>query len=752
MTRSLSVRGELATYPAPDIFAMAVPLESLGAEHEPSSAIDWLSSGQLCVAGRSALVQMGIGLSRNFDHEPIISGTDLYVPAKLDAHSPIGEQAIADLEEIRTETRSEHRLLLPNEEVIEIGRLINMGRLRRLEKDEVEYIFSEALISINTTDRHNGNAAYRIKRDGSVTMPISLVETFINEFTLGTPEERFNVFEHGRAGLIPHTDTEPRQPSDRLPQGFFIGGIPLSPGPYHCIISEQLDQRGQIRQLPEAAHIDGNRIAGNGRHLDSYTGNRQIEVVNNSSRHNFGDTTVTINIYRDTQADINLHPAVDWWDKSMDIEKRNKLHERGINPLDVIKVSNPYVREQLLETAQNAGGGIVVSSHGASSVPAGKTPRQTAQNVNKVARSFGQGRSIDEELGHLEGYSRALSPAGDRSRIFIGPKLDAEHMSDLVTSGDIRSFMVQNFGDIAMRKQVHSALVNLVQKGVSIGWDNGGELREFHRNGLFVKPEFVDQMESLELIWAMYGSHLSQIDAKLKPQVEELFQLMSGLMPVEKMGVTHGNGPGIMLLADQLARAYGMLSMGVGIDVEDIGQGQAKLVADAVAFFKRTERLYRQEMMDKFRNFAIFSVGGFGTLEELAITLCTNKLNLALPSPSIVVDPDNLYTNVVKQVEDISTRPSFDAWGQQIDLRDKPLGQPWVSSTVHHVKNYVEAFKIVEAYWTNPTEYWTGANIPAKEIHRARAIQSGELIRMGMRLAPHLDEHARNYDGPPKVA
>lgn len=733
--------GKLAVFPdGGDRLSLAFPLTDLSPE-----AIEQLTANPAeapyRLYGRSVLGQMGVDIFPA-PAKPVIANRLLYAPVELTAHCAIGRLIVEDLGNAQSRTKEGSNLRI-NRKTIELGRFVNFGELRRLDgKDETERAIADGLLAFDT-DPAEGQPGYRVNDDGSLTLPIARIETLLNHFTLRTQEQRMNAIRHGRAGLISHTDTIDRSPDDVLPD-FLVGGVALSAGPFHCVIRDKLDEAGQLRQLVGAALLDGNRLMGIGRTLDRYSRHRQLEVVNSGSQQTFGNTEVTIDIYRSNYDAVDLHPVVDWW--RMDLERRHKLHRQGVNPLDVIKAANPAAREQLFSVAAEDGrGGIVMSAHGISEVSRGRTDRLMTQNTIEVARSFGRDREVPQQLRVLEPFKKALGPAGDRSRLFVGDKILAEDMAEIVKGGDVRTFLVKSFGNIAMTKQEHNALVRLAQSGVAIGWDNQGELREFHRSGVWIKPDQVERMEELDLVWAMYGTHKSAIDTELWPRIEDFFLQMVEHIPVQRMGVTHGNGPGVMRMADELARQHGIMSLGVGIDVEDIGQGKAKLLADAVAYFKTSERLYRQEMMDKFRTIAVFNVGGFGTLEETAVTLCTNKLGSALPSPSIIVDPDKLCSNVVAQIKEISSRTHIKLFGKTVDISHSPLGQAWVSNTVHHVDDYEKAATVIKDFWDSPAAYWDRAGIPGEAIAMAYHKHCTELERMGMRMAEHISRAARLY-------
>ncbi len=723
-------------------------LEHTGNEH-----------GGLRLFSRSVLGQMAVNIVAN--GAPIVVGqrrsAEVYSPVSITSYAPIGDSVKADLERMKDGKRPGSDLRSKRGKAIEGGRYVDFAQLKRLEKPETENVLNQWLLAIDVRDATE-ERDYSVNEDGSITMPIALVETLISDFTLPTREERLDAIRHGRAGLKPHIDTEKRQADDLLPS-FLVGGVALSPGPFTCVIRELLDTEGKLRQLPGAAMVDGNRLMGIGRDLDLYTGHRQIEIVNLTEGQKFGDTYITIDIYRNVGDFSSLTSVVDWY--GMDVEQRRRLHQTGISPLDVIHAVDPGARERLAAVYRRSAG-VIMSSRGVNEVPGGQTDKLTANHVLRAAQSFGRDRDINNELRSLAPFVEALAPAGDRSRVFAGRRLLAEHLTEIVNGSDVQSFLVEDYGDEAMSQQVHSAMVNLVRSGVSIGWDRQGEMRIFHRSGLWTRPDEVARLEELRLVIAMYGTHRRAVDRELSPRISTFFDQLTTLMPTRYLAVTHGNGPGVMRICDVLARQAGMMSLGVGIELEGQEEGEDIWLPNGVAHFKDSFRLYRQQRMDKYRMVSVINPGGNGTLEEAGINVCTNKLNSALPSPTIIVDPPgDYYHHIVAQFAEASNRETINIFGVEVDISDKPFAQPWVTNTIYHVRGYVDsdisrrlpvrkresAFAVIERFWENPAAYWQQAHVPPEEVLKAYVHHKRELAHMGMHLADRFERAVSAYAG-----
>jgi hypothetical protein len=166
------------------------------------------------------------------------------------------------------------------------------------------------------------------------------------------------------------------------------------------------------------------------------------------------------------------------------------------------------------------------------------------------------------------------------------------------------------------------------------------------------------------------------------------------------------------------------------LDLSSVGQEEVNMQADGFLILGGNERLYRQEKLDKFNTVSIFNVGGYGTLEELFITLCSQKLTSRLPGPNILISPNDLFDDAKKLTEKIA---------------NENLGQMWVSKTLELVDSYDRATEIVKGFWKDPGAYWRSKGLLAKDIAIALKNHEEVLDQMGMRLAPRLKLVAESY-------
>jgi predicted Rossmann-fold nucleotide-binding protein len=729
----VSSDGVLALHPnIKDTLSLAVPINSVTPDIVEYVGEYYDLPKDAKPAGRSAAGQLGLDLVRIVG-TTVVYKSDIHVPVSIDAFTETAKAFEEDINQIRTDTRQGEKLLW-KEDDIRFGRMVDYSKLRRLEKDEVERAIASRLIGFDPAPNNDKPySSYVVNEDGSVSLPLSLLSFVFNPKLLSRPEQRFNALYHGRAGLIPMVDTKLKNGEEDIPD-FMVGGTVFSPGPFYVKIREQISKDGKIRQLGSAALFDGNRLMGTNPRYDDYTRNRQVEIFNTGSSQNIGDTTVTIDILRPEFSASTLHPVVNWW--NMSTEQKMKTHLNGISPLDVIKAEDPASREELLNGVRGRDRtAIVMSAHGISKVDKGETPYFTAQNISEGARSFGRYREIPIDLKHLEPFVNALYPAADRSRLVVADELELKHIPNIVKSGDIRAILMRKFlgmgaKSVAISKEDHSAIVDLVREGVQIAWDNEGDLREMHRSGLWLTPEGADRIESLDLVIAMYGSHIESVTSTMEPKIKKFFEGLKEVVPAENLGVVHGNMAGIMGIADKMARNLGIMSLGVGLDLSSVGQEEVNMQADGFLILGGNERLYRQEKLDKFNTVSIFNVGGYGTLEELFITLCSQKLTSRLPGPNILISPNDLFDDAKKLTEKIA---------------NENLGQMWVSKTLELVDSYDRATEIVKGFWKDPGAYWRSKGLLAKDIAIALKNHEEVLDQMGMRLAPRLKLVAESY-------
>lgn len=690
--------------------------------------------------GRSSIGQIGIEVQQTGPAETFTKRATgdkyLFVPISLEPHTQTGETLADDMSELAANTKKGERVIFEEKE-LGVGRFVNFGALDKLDNKAVQQAIDNKLIAIGS----NGEAAYKVNDDGSVTVQISQLEFLFNPQRFKTPEQRLKILRLGRSALVPHSDVIYREPNDPLPD-FLVGGVVFSPGPFYWSIREDV---GKYSQLPSARFFDSNRLMGMSPARDAYDRNRQVELVKTRPRSSqtYAETSVTIDVYRDTDVTDNLRD-INWF--AIPLSGREKLHKDGVSALNIVRATDPLMRNKLKQTIHDPkNAALLLSRKGAIVVPAGQTYKFDVQNILDATEDWGDpGTDQPDETG-LSLIVESLSTAGDRSNVVVARTLKPEDMLRIVNEADVRAFLIDEYNPDGpfLTKEEHSILAEMARRGVAIGWD--GEIyRELHKSGLFMKPEASTQIEDLELVVAMYGGNRDIIGDNLRPQIGSFFDRLTRIVPRDKLGVAHGSGQGVMDAANNEALKRGILSLGVGIQVEQVGQ-ETKSTADGIALFNIRDRLYRQQMLDTFNTISIYNAGGAGTLEEMFITVCTHKLLMCLPTPKITVDEDNLYASAEAMIEEISTRKTILIDGKAVDLTDNPFVDRWITSTFHRVNNYGEAATIIESFIKDPGKYWRECGISPAKIATALETHSERLAHVGMKLPSYLKSAAEQY-------
>jgi predicted Rossmann-fold nucleotide-binding protein len=276
-------------------------------------------------------------------------------------------------------------------------------------------------------------------------------------------------------------------------------------------------------------------------------------------------------------------------------------------------------------------------------------------------------------------------------------------------------------------------------------------VRMFHRGG-FILPEQRERLEKVNTIVSMYGSAAPEIEPYLRPQLPTFYGRMNKLFG-ESWGLNHGKGPGVMLVADQVAEDMDIPRFGVGIHIEKLNDQQPNFNPPSIADFHARFRLVRQGNMDDRSLFKIFNIGGIGTLEEIGISSCTQKTLNVIPTPLCFADPaangeeDHHWKHVVQQVRSL-------ALGKEVTGED---GEPM---TVNVLGKYVANFfhlvtsldakknsaaQIIEDFYKDPCAYWKKAGVPKKHMKEAIIEHKRTSERTGFPLPKWLLEAAQRY-------
>lgn len=743
----MSGDGFLARAPSEDELSLAWNLDDLDPElAEKVTQTDVLRQHVVSVLARSALAQLQLDLDLSQERDVAVEDGTVYVPVQLSTYGALGEKLHDELLSLR---RGERDLVRYQDQPLEFGRLLDKDSLIRLHKGQVTRAIDNGFIFVEKASPMSDDPEgmdYRINEDGSISLPLKNMEFLIDSgYLMRNRDAMFEVLFQGRAGLMPYVDTIERDPEDELGE-FMIGGVVLSGGPYYMRIRDVDAGRHPIKQLRGGSFFDRNRIMGTAGHLPRYDRLRQVELTTKKSAHTkIEDVWVTLDVYEPAVIDPD-NSDIKWG--KLKAEERLRRHLYGITPLDVMRGDQYKGHEAVLQSifadiTNRDISGLVITHKGVREIEHGYTYNFTQRRIREALASSGRTRGLPKGLEHLSDLTNRLVSAGERSRVLIAEKLEVEDIARLADEYDVRSFVVKSFGKLAMDSTRHATLVRLARAGISVSWldeyiDDSGEqteLREFHPSGLWVSPEKVEQLENLEVVIPMYGGNKDAVGDALEDEIRTFIVglIKQGILP-EKIGIAHGNGPGVMRVADKLAREYGLFSIGIGIDVEDIGQGTINRKPDAIAYFEAYERLYRQNMLDNFGTIPIFNVGGYGTLEELAISICSQKLMGSMLSPKISVDQMGIFDGVRETAVRIGNTDEIIVNGKVVAEEENILGSYWAAHTIESVNNYREALEIIAEYIAHPERYWQKAQISKKELQLAYLKQQRQSERSRIRV------------------
>jgi predicted Rossmann-fold nucleotide-binding protein len=691
----------------------------------------------IAVLGRSALAQLGLDIRT---HLPIREDSNLLVPITPISHTKTASQIIEDVQGLPSD---EHGLYIHGNDKLAFASLLDESGLKKLNAEEMEQAIRDKLIMIG--DSHLTEADERdwtINPDGSVTLPLAMLEFLFNHDIINTPEKRFRIINHGRSGLRPYVDTAERDPDESL-SPFTVSGALFSSGPFAWKIRPSISD-GQYAHLESALFGDGDRLMGIGGQISPYERHRQLELAwaGNGNHLTYSKARVTVDFYDRQKPQIENNRLIDW--SSLSDKARARLHSEGIDPLKLISAYNTQLLAQVYTMIrENDLNAVVITGTRVTGVPVAETNKFNAQGIC-TALEGPPNTNRTNVLDNLYPLSKQLAKTSDRSRVVIADTLHPEHVPRIVDEGDVKGVVVRDWGSSALSKEEHSALVGLVRRGTSIGWQTEGKLLQMHKSGLWVKPNMAERLAELELVFAMYGSHKEVIGEALSKQIRNFVKSLGSNLDYNRdnLAIAHGNGPGVMNEAHSAAVLEHLMSIGVAIDVENLGQGQLNFGPDAVAFFKSQDRLYRQLMLDVFNTISIFNIGGFGSLEEIAITMTTQKLYESLPTPKILIQDEppygvsraahrGVYSSIPELVSAISDTNEIVIAGQVIDLKDSRLGPKWISPTLHLVDSYDEAFEIIVGFLNNPAAYWEKAGISQRYISLALHNQTKTLESIG---------------------
>jgi predicted Rossmann-fold nucleotide-binding protein len=624
--------------------------------------------------GRSGNAQIGIKTDLAEDADPVVEGSDIYVEGRLQNLNPLLGNAL-DL----------------FKKGDEIGRLAVMDPELRI-RDVRHYLHKRLFVGKKTGKGYYEGFEIRQEIDPDTGLACDYIAMDLEPYQYCFEPHAITsaginaVIKKGRSALntIRSRMTLDLEKTRLIPGDLFVGAIKISLGDIYGIIDVVTDPEGaKIEHLPA-------------RVLDPFRTfrDRQVEL------YNFGTEAVLL---KDIRIRVRFFRA------------KNPLTV----PLEKTKVKDGYRLSDLLTNAEIANLfsamddtalGMILNKTNFLPVPRAMDPNGQAQLEiirNAILESTFRKNTplVPEQVNG--GFRRTLNKlsvlGGVNSRVFIGRHFPDMELVDALRTSGLRTFLIQgdnpSFADEYVKKMIrltHSDHAGCEFLRYDLDID---KLYSFY-HGCFMEPDDRERFDRVRYWFAFYGSHTHAADNRLT------IDLVNCLAPKlgYEMGIVHGGGPGLMKEANDLARQHNIMSVGIAIDLE--GENQASLTTcDGLIKYNEGLRLARQDHLQKLSNLPVVNTGGYGSAEELAITITSMKLHENPLAPIILLDPDNLWDHAGKQT---------------LKIAEKKYGPAFMPRLIHSCNTAQDAAAILLGFLENPDLWYKKRKIPSENVEKAR--------------------------------
>lgn len=494
------------------------------------------------------------------------------------------------------------------------------------------------------------------------------------------------VIKKGRSALNAIRSRVPMDPATALlnPGSLFVGAVKISLGDIYGIIDAVVTpEKENIIHLPA-------------RVLDPFRTfrNRQVEL------YHLGKNPVPLSDIRIRVRFFRSHNPL-----TVPLEKaRVKEGYRLCDLLTHAEVSN------LFDILDDDAMGLILNKGTFIQVPRALDTKGEAQLEiikNCLAKSTQRRhepaipKSIGDRLKETLGKLSVLG--GVNSRVFIGRRFPEREVVDALRRTGLRTFLINAenpcFADDDIRHMISLSHAGHDQCEFMRYDPVIDKLYSFY-HGCFMEPDDWERFDRVRFWFAFYGSHTKAADNRLTIDLINRLALRLG----DEMGIVHGGGPGLMKEANDLARRHNIMSVGIAIELE--GENQASLTTcDGLIKYNEGLRLARQDHLQKLSNLPVINTGGYGSAEELSITITSMKIHENPLAPIILLDPDNLWEDARKQTQKIA---------------DKQYGPAFTPHLVKSCKNADQAETHVIAFLSDPDRWYENNKIPTHSVAKAR--------------------------------
>ena len=494
------------------------------------------------------------------------------------------------------------------------------------------------------------------------------------------------VIKKGRSALNAIRSRVPMDPVRTLlnPGALFVGAVKISLGDIYGIIDAVVTpEKDNIIHLPA-------------RVLDPFRTfrNRQVEL------YHLGKTPVAL-------SDIRIRIRFFRSENPLTVPLEKARVKEGYRLCDLLthaEVSN------LFDIMDENSLGLILNKGNFIQVPRAQDTKGEAQLEiikNYLAKSTQRRHeptiphAIADRLKETLGKLSVLG--GVNSRVFIGRRFPEREVVDALRRTGLRTFLINAenpcFADDEIRH-----MISLTHAGHDrcefMRYDPVIDKLYSFYHGCFMEPDDWERFDRVRFWFAFYGSHTKAADNRLTIELINRLALRLG----DEMGIVHGGGPGLMKEANDLARRHNIMSVGIAIELE--GENQASLTTcDGLIKYNEGLRLARQDHLQKLSNLPVINTGGYGSAEELSITITSMKIHENPLAPIILLDPDNLWEDARKQTQKIA---------------DKQYGPAFTPHLVKSCKNADQAETHLIEFLSNPDLWYQKNNIPAQSVEKAR--------------------------------
>ena len=468
------------------------------------------------------------------------------------------------------------------------------------------------------------------------------------------------------------------------PGGLFVGAIKISLGDVFAVIDAAvIPDESRIEHLPA-------------RVLDPFRTfrDRQVELFN------FGDQAVPLNSIK-----IKIRFFRSSNPLTVPLEKA-KVKE-GYRLYDLL---TNYEVGNLFRSMQEDSLGMLLNKGNFIQIPKAMNFEGEAQ-FEIIKNAVVQSSSRKSELVSPDAGSGALKKTllklsvlgGINSRVFIGKTYPSPEAINALKRNGIRTFLINSptpaFADDYIKKMIRLTHTDL-SACEFLRYDSDTDKLYTFYHGCFMEPDDKERFDRVRYWFAFYGSHTNAADNRLTIDVLNLLAAKIG----DEMGIAHGGGPGLMKESNDLARQHNIMSVGIAIDLE--GERQASLTTcDGLIKYKEGLRLPRQDHLQKLSNLPIVNTGGYGSAEELSISITSMKLHENPLAPIILLDPDNLWEHARKQT---------------IEIARRNYGPDFIPRLLKPCHTASEAVDELIDFLSHPLEWYRKNDIPEESVHITR--------------------------------